>query len=87
MITPADSIAFDQNRLEPPLKQVSDQTVASVERLGINTVELSNTLRQVRIRRLHHEVVMGDHLAVGVGTPVAAGTDLFQQQWVLEYKN
>jgi hypothetical protein len=32
-------------------------------------------------------VVMGGHLAVGVGTPVAAGTDLFQQQWVLEYKN
>ena len=70
--------SLNENRLEPPVQPVSDPTGAPVKRLGINTVAVARTLRPVRLRRLHPEVVRGGHLAVGVGPPVDAGTDRFQ---------
>ena len=69
-------IAFHENSLESPLEQVSYQIVATVELLGVNTVELTHALGEIRFRRLHHHMVVVGHLAIGVAAPVEAGADL-----------
>jgi len=46
-----------------------------VERLPVDAVEPLHTIRQVRLRRLHHEVVVSSHEAVGPAVPAKAIDD------------
>ncbi len=41
-----------------------------VERLPVDAVEPLHTIRQVRLRRLHHEVVVSSHEAISAAVPV-----------------
>jgi hypothetical protein len=48
--------------------------MGSVDVLGIDPVELAHASRQIRIRRLHQEMVVIGHQAVGMAEPVEALT-------------
>ena len=50
-------IALHQDRLEASLEQVSDQPVAPVGTLGVDTVQLAHALGQVGLRCLDDHVV------------------------------
>jgi len=43
---------FNQDRLEPPLKQMSSPVVPAVKTLSVNAVELAHADRKVRLGRL-----------------------------------
>lgn len=47
------SIAFQQNRLGPPLEQVADQAMAAIALQRINAIQLRNCSPQIGIRRFH----------------------------------
>ena len=65
-------IPFYQDRLESPLKQMSNPLVPPVETLSVNAVELAHADRKVRLGRLHQQVIMIGHQAVGAADPVVA---------------
>jgi hypothetical protein len=52
--------------------------MAAIRRLGIDTVELTHPLGEVRIRRLYDDVVMLGHLAVSMAAPVETAAHLAQ---------
>ena len=52
---------------------MTHQTVAAVESLRVNPVELAHPLGEVRVRRLDHQVVVVPHEAERVADPVEIG--------------
>jgi hypothetical protein len=48
-------VAINQDRLEPPLEQMSDEAMRAVEGLGVDAVQMSHQPRQVPLARLHTE--------------------------------
>ena len=68
-------IPFYQDRLESPLKQMSNPVVPAVKTLRVNAVELAHADRKIRLGRLHQQVIMIGHQAVGAADPVVATDD------------
>jgi hypothetical protein len=64
-----------ENRAVARLEDVAAAIVPFVEALGIDPVELSHAGRQIRLRRLHDEVVVVVHQAVGVAKPAESLDD------------
>jgi rod shape-determining protein MreB and related proteins len=62
-------VALDENRVEAALEYVTVEAVLHVERLRVATIEPLNPAREVRCRRLHHEVVVVGEQAVSVTVP------------------
>jgi len=58
---------------------MSDAPVGTVDKLGVNTVELTHALSKVTFRRLHHCMVMIGHLTIRVTAPVEAFAHLAEQ--------
>jgi hypothetical protein len=71
-------IPFDEDSLEPTLEEVTDQSMAPMDCLGGDAVELTHPLQEVGIR-LDDEVIMIGHLAIGVAAPVEAAAHLAQR--------
>jgi len=67
--TDFEKVAFllNQDRLEAPLKQMPDHAVATVIGLGVNTIHMPHQTREIGSMRLHHDMVMIAHQAVGKG--------------------
>ena len=68
----ADGSARHQHRFEPSLEQMTDQTVAPVEGLGVDAVEVPHQSRQLPRVRPHDEVILVAHQAVGQDIGVEA---------------
>jgi hypothetical protein len=51
----------------------------AIEALGIDAVELSHPFGQVRVRRLHEQVIVVAHQTVGVTPPVEALANIGEQ--------
>ena len=60
------AVLVHENRLESPLQYMPDPSVAAVEALGVDAVQLAHADGQVAVRRLDHQVVMVAHQAVGM---------------------
>src|SRR5574341_899526 len=67
-----------QYGLVAALKQVSHGSVAPVVELGIDTVELAHSFREVSLRGLNDQVIVVVHQTVGVAKPVEAVNDFAQ---------
>lgn len=61
-----------QHSLVAALQHVPNATVASVEPLGVDTVDLAHALRQGRATRFDQQVIMIGHLTPGPNAPVEA---------------
>ena len=61
--------AFDEDRMEASLKEVSVYTVLLIERLAICPIQMPHSGRQIGVRRLHDQVVVIRHQAIAVTTP------------------
>jgi len=68
-------VLLHQDRLVSSLKDMAGALVDAIEPLGIDAVELTHALGQIRIWRLHQKVVVIRHQAVGVYSPVVAFPD------------
>jgi hypothetical protein len=69
-------IPLHEPRLEPAFEEVADAVVAAVEARGVDAVQLAHPEREVRVRRLHHQVEVITHQAVGMADPAVAFDDL-----------
>jgi len=65
-------LRLDEDGAEPPLEEVADPLVPSVEPLRIVAVEALHSGREVAPRRAEDEVVVVVHQAVGVAEPAEA---------------
>jgi hypothetical protein len=72
-------LRLDHLRPEPSLEDVARLVVPVVERHRVDAVEVVHALRDVRVRRLHDQVVVGRHQAVGVDRPPAPAGDLAEE--------
>jgi hypothetical protein len=66
------ALFLDKDRLESPLEDVPRTLVSPVERLCVNTVQVSHATREIRPWRLDQEVIMIRHQAVCVTDPAEA---------------
>ena len=71
--------ALHHHRLEPPLEDMPHPAMRAVVPLGVNPIELAHARTQIAFHRLHHNVKVVAHQAVGVAHPVKALTHLAQQ--------
>jgi hypothetical protein len=71
-------IPLHQDGLEPTLEEMTHQPMAAIARLGVDAVELTHPLGEVRIGRLDDEVIVVGHLAPGVAAPVETAAHLAQ---------
>lgn len=62
-------VAFHQDGLVAPLKEVSHAPVMAVETLGIHAVHVPHALRQVAIGCLDQQVIVIVHQAIGMAPP------------------
>jgi hypothetical protein len=72
-------LALDQHRVEAALEDVADALVAAVEALGIEAIDVAHSGREIRARRLDHQMVVVGHQAVGVAAPAAAPDDFAER--------
>ena len=54
-----------------------DKLVASIEMLGINTIELAHALRQIRLDRFNEQMILIAHLAETVHDKMVPFTHMF----------
>jgi hypothetical protein len=71
-------IFLDEYRFVTPLKNMSDPTMAAIDALRKDAVELAHACGKVSFDRLHHEMVVVAHQAVGVTRPIEALADRTQ---------
>ena len=69
---------FDQDRLEPPLEDMTGLRVRAVEPLREYAVQMPHALRKVAFRRFDDEVVVVGHLAPAMTDPIKPVADLAQ---------
>ena len=63
---------FNQDRLELPLRKMSNAFVPPVETLSVNAVELAHADREIGLTGLDQQMLMIGHQAVGMADPVIA---------------
>jgi NADPH-dependent ferric siderophore reductase len=66
------SLRVDHPRGEPRAEQVASAPVSVVEPLRVLAVEVLDTRRELRLRRIEHEVDVVVHQAEGLAVPVIA---------------
>src|SRR2546430_2267625 len=64
------AVLLNENSFKPPLEDMANAAVSLVKCLGINTIELPHSLRQVSIRCFNHQVIVVVHQAIAVANPV-----------------
>jgi hypothetical protein len=65
-------ILLHNDCLESSLKQVPYPTVALIESLGIDAVQLPHAYRKISVGRINKQMVMIVHQAVGMADPVVS---------------
>ena len=71
-------VSIDQDRLVSSLKKMSATVVPMIRCLGIDTVQLPHSLREIPVGRLNHKVVMISHQTIGVTDPIEVPDHSFQ---------
>ena len=66
------AVFLDKDGFVPSLKQMTCPTVAFVEELGIDAVQLSHAEGEIAVRGLDEKVEVIGHEAVGVADPIVA---------------
>src|SRR5690349_17193122 len=74
------SLAFDQNALESPLKEVADPVVTLIETLGILLIQPFHPARKPYLGCLDEKVVVIRHQNPGMQDPSPLGDHLRQQR-------
>src|SRR5262249_25269717 len=64
------AVLLNENSFKAPLKDMANAAVSPVKSLGIDTVKLPHSLRQVSIRCFNDQVIVIVHQAIGVANPV-----------------
>ena len=64
------TVPLDKDGLESALKNVANPLVSTIVTLRVHTVQMSHTLGEICIDRLHDKVVVILHEAIGVAEPV-----------------
>jgi len=72
------AVLLDENGLVPALEQMACPSVAFVEKLGVDTVQLPHTEGEVAIGRFDKDMVMVGHEAVGVADPIIPLVDVLE---------
>jgi len=67
---------FRRDGLVAFLKQVTDQTVASIEVLRVVSVQLTHPSGEVAVDGFHQQMTVVAHLAIGMHHPIEAATDV-----------
>jgi hypothetical protein len=62
------ALSLDEDGLVPPLEQVSAPSVAIVEGLGVDAIQLAHAERDISVGRLDEQMVF--HQTVGMAYPV-----------------
>jgi hypothetical protein len=64
-------VAFllDEDGFESPLEDVARPLVVPVDPLRVDAIEVAHTSREIRFRRLDHQVIVVGHQAVRVTNP------------------
>ena len=70
------AVLLDENRLEAALQYVACSSVATVEGLGVDTVEVLHPAREVRVWRLDQKVVVIRHQTICMTNPPETHDDL-----------
>ena len=72
------SAAFEgakSSRFVSPLVKVTRSVVKSVEALGVHTIQLAHTLREITLRRFDEQVIVVVHETVAIANPIEAVAD------------
>ena len=69
---------FDGACVESPLEEMSVQSMAMVERLGVCAVQMLNPRREIRFPSLHDQVVVIGHKAVSKAKPASSTGNRFE---------
>ena len=69
-------LLLHQDRLVASLKQMTDQTVASIEALRVVPVQLAHPSGAVAVDGFHQQMIVVAHLAIGMHHPIEAATDV-----------
>src|SRR5262249_7831367 len=72
------AVLLNENSFKPPLKDMANPAMALVKGLGIDTVKLSHSLRQVSIGCFKDQVIVIVHQAIAMANPVKPLRDLSQ---------
>jgi hypothetical protein len=72
-------IGLDPGRVESSLKEVADEVIPTVERLGVDAVQLLEPAREGGSTDLNDQVVVVRHEAIRVDDPRSLRTDGFQK--------
>ena len=68
-------VALDETGLEATLEEVTDSTMAPIEALRVDTIQLTHPLRKRWLDRLQNEVIVIVHQAPSETAPAIAFTD------------
>ncbi len=66
------TVLLDQNGTVPPLEQMTVPAMPFIEQLGIYSVQLAHSERQVAVRSFDKKMIVIGHQAIGVTDPVVA---------------
>jgi len=69
------SVLLHKARAEAPLEEVAVAAVATVERLGVDAIQLPHGAGEVRVRRLDEQVIVVVHQTVGEHVQAVAADD------------
>jgi hypothetical protein len=72
------TVLLDEKGLIPALEQMTCPSVAFVEELGVDTVQLPHAEGEIAIRRLDKDMVMVCPEAVGVADPIIPLVDVLE---------
>ena len=70
------AVLLNKNSFKPSLKDMTHPVMSPVKGLGINTVKLSHSLRQVSIGCFNDQVIVIVHQAIAMANPVIPLRDL-----------
>jgi hypothetical protein len=73
-------VFFDENRGEPPLKEMPDPMMPTAVGLGIPAVQLAHAQRQISLRRFDEQMIVVVHQTVRVAAPSVPIDDMGEQR-------
>jgi hypothetical protein len=72
------AVLLDENGLVPTLEQMACPSVAFVEELGVDTVQLPHTEGEIAIRRFDKDMIMVGQEAIGMADPIIPLVDVLE---------
>lgn len=72
------TVLLDQNGTVPPLEQMTVPAMPFIEQLGIYSIQLAHSERQVAVRSFDKKMIVIGHQAIGMAYPIVALIDMLE---------